>query len=290
MGSGSGKKEMDNKLRLAEKTHILNLSESGLKTTSSLWDTVAPIASGLKTLDISGNRLSDGLPNVLFSLVNVRSLNLSGCSLTTIPDISVLISVTNLKLDHNKLTADAIVSFPPGLLNLDLSNNHLEAFPLALIGHASLKELNLKDNKITDIAGIQTILTLTAVNCDNNFITMLPESVADLRSVRSISLAHNRFDCYSVVLLFFTRRFNNNSLLFFRMLPKSSLEGRQCIPQRLFLNPEFQSLNLEANTELSNKILLSFDGVEEFLSRRQKLNQKNLQGGGMVDFSVFGLP
>jgi hypothetical protein len=36
-------------------------------------------------------------------------------------------------------------------------------------------------------------------------------------------------------------------------------------------------------------MLLSFEGVDEFLSRRQKLKQKNMQGGGMNDFSVFGL-
>ena len=40
---------------------------------------------------------------------------------------------------------------------------------------------------------------------------------------------------------------------------------------------------------LTNKVLLAFDGVDDFLARRQRLKQKNLQGGAMNDFSVFGL-
>lgn len=75
-----------------------------------------------------------------------------------------------------------------------------------------------------------------------------------------------------------------------RLKARASLDGNQCIPSSLFIATPLQSLNLEGNSELTNKIMLSFEGVDEFLARRQKLNQKNLQGGGMVDFSVFGLP
>lgn len=192
MALGGGRKDIDLKLRNATKTRILNLSEAGLKTNSSVWEKVSAVGPELRTLDISKNILTDGLPMVVFSVLNVRSLSLSGCSLSSIADVSMLNCMTTLKLDHNKINSDSIAALPTSLTNLNISSNALTELPTALIAHPSLKELIVKDNKITDLSGIETIMHLTSVNCDNNLIMSLPEQMGGLLYIQNISLVNNK--------------------------------------------------------------------------------------------------
>lgn len=48
------------------------------------------------------------------------------------------------------------------------------------------------------------------------------------------------------------------------------------------------SLELAGNV-LDKTDLMGMEGVESFLSRREKSKNKSLQGGGMLDLSVCGL-
>jgi Leucine-rich repeat (LRR) protein len=189
---GAGRKEIDNKLRLAEKTKILNLSDGGLKSSSSVWERVGPLCPGLRSLDVSGSRLGDGVPPCLFRLSSVKILNLSSCSLSGVPDLSALVCLVNLKLNHNALTSNSIASMPSSVTQLDLSFNRLDVFPPGLLGLSGVKELNLNDNQLVDLSGVETLTALISINCDNNHITQLHDNISSLKVIMNVSLANNR--------------------------------------------------------------------------------------------------
>lgn len=62
----------------------------------------------------------------------------------------------------------------------------------------------------------------------------------------------------------------------------------QAISPRLFADSAVESLELAGNI-LDKTDLMRMDGVDAFLSRREKNKNRNLQGGGMLTLSVCGL-
>lgn len=62
----------------------------------------------------------------------------------------------------------------------------------------------------------------------------------------------------------------------------------QSISRALFVDSAVNSLELAGNV-LDKTDLMGMEGVESFLSRREKSKNKSLQGGGMLDLSVCGL-
>lgn len=62
----------------------------------------------------------------------------------------------------------------------------------------------------------------------------------------------------------------------------------QAISQRLFADSSVETLELAGNI-LDKSELVQMEGVEAFLSRREKIKNKNLQGGALLTLSVCGL-
>jgi Leucine-rich repeat (LRR) protein len=257
--------ETSNKLRLADKTHVLNLSDGGFKTSSeAVWSKVIMVDPKLKSLDLSGNNFAKGVPDVIHVFISLKSLALSRCSLVAIADLSHFGNLTVLKLDHNKLDNSGLVCLPESLTQVDLSYNSFSTVPLVLLSLFNLKELNLSHNKLETLVTLEACISLTSIDCDNNLIEYVPQTLSALRDLKSLSLRHNRLVA---------------------RLPN----GDQSIPASFFQETSIQSLNLEGNSLLSNKAVSEFNGAEFFMARRQSIKQKNLQGGAITDFSVFGL-
>lgn len=63
---------------------------------------------------------------------------------------------------------------------------------------------------------------------------------------------------------------------------------RQAIAPALFVESSIEALELAGN-RLDKADLMRMDGVEAFLSRREKNKNKNLQGGTLLTLSVCGL-
>lgn len=262
----SKSKEIDNKLRLASKTRVLNLSDSHLRTNSSVWSKIQNSELALKTLDCSANILNEGIPASILTVLSLKSLYLSNCNLTIIPDLTALRNLNNLRIDHNKLESSAISLLPDSLISLDLSFNSLVCIPDSLSRLKSVSDINLSNNQIVFLTGIGSMIALISLNLDNNEITEIPDESSQLVSLKTLSLKNNNITA------------------------KRLLNDSQSIPSSLFTLTELQSLNLEGNVQLTNKVLMDYEGVESFMERRQRLKQKNLQGGAINDFSVFGLP
>ena len=106
--------------------------------------------SGLRLLDLSGNRLSAWPGGALEMLPNLRSLRLGGNRIGSLPEsLGEQSLLADLRLPGNGLSA-----VPPGALaglsglrRLDLSGNALEELPAGMFeGLAALREVRLQDN------------------------------------------------------------------------------------------------------------------------------------------------
>ena len=102
----------------------LSLAENGLTglTAASL----APVASSLQSLDLSGNLFSD-VPDALASLTHLRALNLSNCMIDSLQSLSrsPLPAITTLNLRSNRLSNLSGIERLFSLERVDLRDNKL---------------------------------------------------------------------------------------------------------------------------------------------------------------------
>lgn len=102
----------------------LSLADNSLThlTVSSL----APVASTLQSLDLSGNLFTE-VPEALASLTHLRALNLSHCMIDSLGSLSrnPLPAITTLNLRSNRLLSLAGIERLLSLERVDLRDNHL---------------------------------------------------------------------------------------------------------------------------------------------------------------------
>lgn len=206
------------------------------------------------------------MPVEVYGLLNLKTLIISRCSLQYTHDMSSLIKVTNLKLDHNDLEADKISLLPPMLNQLNLSFNHLKSIPSVFDGLVYIVQLDISSNRISSIDGIEQLVALVELNLDENVLTEISAGVASLSKLRRISLRNNKLAKYSV-----------------------SRPDEQSIPAGLFTDTALDNIDLSGNVDLTKAVVLSFHGVEDFLNRRKALKDKTFAGGALTDTSLFGL-
>ena len=196
---------------------------------------------------------------------NLKTLHASRCSIQRTADMSNLLKLTTVELDQNDLEIDVLRPMPAGVQKLNLSLNHFSAFPPVLKDLVFLVELNLSGNRIETMVGIGSLSSLVMVNFDDNQIVEISPDAAQLTKLRQISLKKNRIAKRAI-----------------------SFEG-QSIPADFFVNTSVEKIDLEGNLQLQKSDVLEFDGIDTFLERRKRNKEKNLQGGAMTDFSLFGL-
>lgn len=128
----------------------LSLAENGL--TSLTVSSLAPVASTLQSLDLSGNLFSE-IPDVLASLTDLRALNLSNCMIDGLSSLSrnPLPAITTLNLRSNRLLSLAGIERLFSLERLDLRDNRLhDPTELArLTGIPDIRDLYLIKNPFT---------------------------------------------------------------------------------------------------------------------------------------------
>lgn len=128
----------------------LSLAENGL--TSLTVSSLAPVASTLQSLDLSGNLFTE-IPDALASLTDLRGLNLSNCMINSLSSLSrnPLPAITTLNLRSNRLLSLAGIERLFSLERLDLRDNRLhDPTELArLTGIPDIKDLYLIKNPFT---------------------------------------------------------------------------------------------------------------------------------------------
>lgn len=156
--------------------------------------------SGGRALSLSRSRGLGGVvlyevPEELFELEELETLNLSGHMLTAVPDsIARLRNLQSLDLSDNKLTGlpDSFARLQ-NLRALDLSRNELAEFPAPLLGLRDLSVLYLGVNRIASLPdALGDLRNLTDLRLWANALTSFPESVTRLPELRVLSLGQNR--------------------------------------------------------------------------------------------------
>ena len=148
----------------------------------------------LRSIDLSGNPFGK-MPELLLEMKQLESLNLTSIGLTEIPDaIGQLSNLTELCFFNNQITSipEAIGKLS-NLTGLVLSNNQITSIPEVIGQLSNLTELYLFSNQITSIPEVIGKLSkLTQLYLFSNQITSIPEVIGQLSNLTQLNLSNNQ--------------------------------------------------------------------------------------------------
>uniref|UniRef100_A0A5F9D3W6 protein-serine/threonine phosphatase n=1 Tax=Oryctolagus cuniculus TaxID=9986 RepID=A0A5F9D3W6_RABIT len=123
----------------------------------------------------------------------ISSVDLSCCSLEHLP-VNLFYSqdLTHLNLKQNFLRPSGI--YLCYLKSLNLSNNHLGDFPLAVCSIPTLAELNVSCNALQAVpAAVGAMHNLQTFLLDGNFLQSLPAELENMHQLSYLGLSFNEF-------------------------------------------------------------------------------------------------
>ncbi|KAJ8964532.1 hypothetical protein NQ314_004827 [Rhamnusium bicolor] len=141
--------------------------------------------TNLSDVDLAQNALPK-VPDALYSLPNLKRLNLSDNEITELSTASLckLSALRRLYVNDNQLDFEGIPSGIGKLGNLEIfsaSNNHLEMIPEGLCRCGSLKKLNLSSNRLITLPDAIHLLTdLVALDLRNNPELIMPPKPVEI--------------------------------------------------------------------------------------------------------------
>lgn len=143
----------------------------------------------LDTLDIIGNKIED-----VSVLKNIPELKMFNASDNKIKDISVLKNNSKLELlylNKNEIENVDVINNLTKLLDLGLSDNKITDFDFSKL--ENLKELQLSNNSIKDIASLSKLSKLEQLRFENNKVTSL-EALKDLKELQMLNASENQIE------------------------------------------------------------------------------------------------
>ncbi|KAJ0058700.1 hypothetical protein NL108_000408, partial [Boleophthalmus pectinirostris] len=135
----------------------------------------------------------------------INSVDLSCCSLEQLPpNLFYSHDLTHLNLKHNFLPSDQrlqqLQRFSR-LRSLNLSNNHLAQFPLAICDIHTLTEVNLSCNYLASVpSSVGSMSNLQTFLLDGNSLSDLPNELGSLQRLGYLGLSFNQFSHIPQVL------------------------------------------------------------------------------------------
>lgn len=117
------------------------------------------------------------LPASLSEFTELWGLDVSGCKLTELPDLSGLVNLETLNAYENQLTTLPDLSTLTKLENLQVPDNQLTTLP-DLSALTNLKSLNVSYNQLTALPDISGLTNLDDLNVGHNQLTTLPDLTA----------------------------------------------------------------------------------------------------------------
>ncbi|KAM7228977.1 hypothetical protein CapIbe_020265 [Capra ibex] len=141
----------------------------------------------------------------------VSSVDLSCCSLEHLPaNLFYSQDLTHLNLKQNFLRQNPSLPTARGLSelqrftklkSLNLSNNHLGDFPLAVCNIPTLAELNVSCNALRAVpAAVGAMCNLQTFLLDGNFLQTLPAELENMHQLSYLGLSFNEFTDFPEVL------------------------------------------------------------------------------------------
>uniref|UniRef100_A0A4W5MEC3 PH domain leucine-rich repeat-containing protein phosphatase 2 n=1 Tax=Hucho hucho TaxID=62062 RepID=A0A4W5MEC3_9TELE len=128
----------------------------------------------------------------------INSVDLSCCSLEQLPpNLFYSQDLTHLNLKHNFLPTDhrlhQLQRFSR-LRSLNLSNNQLGQFPMAICDIPTLTEVNLSCNYLTNVGqAVGSMTNLQTFLLDGNCLSELPSELGSLQRLGYLGLSFNQF-------------------------------------------------------------------------------------------------
>ncbi|CAK9229105.1 unnamed protein product [Sphagnum troendelagicum] len=184
---------------------IRALNFTGLGLNGSIPDGSIGMLTALKSLDLSNNFLTGGIPADFASLTSLSILLLSnnGFNGSLPSDLAGLTQLKTLDISHNKLESGGTSSAADSLRALqslrvlNLSNNQFSSnnFPF-LANCSTLQALDLSANSINGSFPPQILscIHLRVLNLSKNSLSgEIPLQVGDLRLLQSLDLSENSF-------------------------------------------------------------------------------------------------
>lgn len=260
------KKTLLSKVDMASKTGSLNLSKQQLCVSSDIFSRISEphISLKIKTLDISGNNFK-GLPDNIVHLSNIKILNASRCNLQRVYSLVPLSKLKTLLLENNDLDDNSLASLPTSIIEINFSFNHFKIIPSSVLQLIHLVQLNLSSNRLLSIQGIGQLVALEDCILDDNQLTELPADISALVKLRHISIKRNN------------------------LILTSSITKLPFIPVDFLTSTTVDHIELNGNKNLHTSDVLGLPGIDIFLERRRQTKSKALEGGAMLDHSLFGL-
>ena len=117
---------------------------------------------------VNSNAISDFTS--LAALTNLRTLDLSECSLSDISPLADLTQLTDLGLERNNISDISALSGLTQLTDLGLDHNNISDIS-ALSGLTQLTDLGLERNNISDISALSGLMELKVLNLLDNTIS-----------------------------------------------------------------------------------------------------------------------
>uniref|UniRef100_A0A8C8KAC4 protein-serine/threonine phosphatase n=1 Tax=Oncorhynchus tshawytscha TaxID=74940 RepID=A0A8C8KAC4_ONCTS len=125
----------------------------------------------------------------------INSVDLSCCSLEQLPpNLFYSQDLTHLNLKHNFLPTDHRLQQFSRLRSLNLSNNQLGQFPMAICDISTLTEVNLSCNYLTNVdQAVGSMTNLQTFLLDGNCLSELPSELGSLQRLGYLGLSFNQF-------------------------------------------------------------------------------------------------
>ena len=265
--------------------HIAKLPESmhmlvGLKTLDLSWNRVSDVSAldgltSLTNLNLFNNGVSD--VSALGSLTSLTSLKLSGNEVSDVSALGGLTSLTNLDLSHNKVSDISALGGLPSLTNLYLDDNKVSDIT-ALGGLTSLINLDLGSNKVSDISALGGLTSLTSLNLGGNEVSDV-SALGVLTSLTNLYLFDNGVSDVSALggLTFLT----SLSLSGNEVREISTLSGLTSLTDLFLANTAVSDISVLKKMKLLTTLDLENTKVSslgECLNECQKLETLDLSG------------
>ena len=227
------------------------------------------------------------LPQGVKKFTDLTTLSMSNMNCPCLEEIGCLSNLTILSLSGMHLTdlPDSIANCK-SLYHVNLSHNELKSLPSCLTS-LPIGYLSMSENELTNIDGVEKIVTLISLNLENNKLVNFPNRFGDLVNLELLSADDNKLErlpqsiCNCGKLNMVSLR--NNVLEAFPQFP-SSIE-------RLYLdNNKIEDISddLAPITNLQEFFLPSnpLKNVPRFLSGCYKLEELNLAFNKFVEFNI----
>ena len=259
------------RIEMGSKTGVINIANIGLTEKSSIWacEELTKAKNKIKVFDISNNDIRV-LPHIISTFSIMKSLNMNQSNISNAFDISNLRCLVSLEMCGNNISNLSGYLFPTSLKKLKLTNNLLTELNNNFQNLTNLTDLNLSSNKLMSLVGIGCLVSLVELQLDDNKISVIPPEIGQLKKLKTISIERN-------VLLEFKKNIEDSVLEY------------QSLPSELFVDTSLVSISLVGNSNLSKKGVMRLEGISVFLDRRKQSKDRNLNGGALDDFTLFGL-